>query len=96
MSTLHTVNKTSADNALSACLRVAQKGDALLFLEDGVYNTLQLGQYPQLDGMEIFALHDDVAARGLDCAKLPNTIKRISYNEFVELVCRYHRSLSWF
>jgi tRNA 2-thiouridine synthesizing protein B len=96
MSTLHTVNTTSASNALSSCLRVAQSGDALLFLEDGVYHALQLADYSQFAGLEVFAVQEDIAARGLETANMPTIIQRISYAEFVELVCQYQRSVSWF
>ncbi len=39
--TLHTVNKSAfSSDALTSCLRVARSGDAILLLEDGVYNAV--------------------------------------------------------
>lgn len=41
LSTLHTVNKSAfGSEALASCLRVARSGDAILLLEDGVYNAV--------------------------------------------------------
>ena len=41
LSTLHTVNKSAfGSDALAACMRVARSGDAIVLLEDGVYNAL--------------------------------------------------------
>lgn len=93
MSTLHTVNKSAADDALEACLRVASSGDSLLLLEDGVYQAARLAQHPQASALRLFALHEDVRARGIG---LPAAITPIGYAEFVELVCQHRRSVSWF
>lgn len=93
MSTLHTVNKTASDDALAACLRVVSSGDSLLLIEDGVYQAATLAQHPQASSLLLFALQEDVTARGLS---LPATITAIDYAQFVELVCRHRRSVSWF
>jgi len=93
MSTLHTVNKTAATNALEACLRVASSGDSLLLLEDGVYQASKLVQLPVAKTLQLFALKEDVTARGI---KLPATVTPIDYAQFVDLVCQQQRSVSWF
>jgi tRNA 2-thiouridine synthesizing protein B len=93
MSTLHTVNKTAANDALEACLRVASNGDSLLLIEDGVYQASQLVQHPLASTLQLYALEEDIAARGLS---LPATITPIGYAQFVELVCQHQRSVSWF
>ena len=93
MSTLHTVNKTAANGALKACLRVVSSGDSLLLLEDGVYQASQLAQHPQALDLHLFALQEDAAARGIS---LPTSITPISYAQFVDLVCQQQRSVSWF
>lgn len=93
MSTLHTVNKTAANNALATCLRVASSGDSLLLIEDGVYQASALVQLPQAATLRLYALQEDVAARGIS---LPDAITAIDYAQFVDLVCAQQRSVSWF
>lgn len=93
MSTLHTVNKTSANDALAACLRVASSGDTLLLIEDGVYQASTLVRHPQAKTLRLFALQEDITARGLS---LPATITPIGYAQFVDLACQHERSVSWF
>jgi len=93
MSTLHTVNKTAADDALAACLRVASSGDSLLLIEDGVYQAAALAKLAQTQQLQLFALQEDVTARGLS---LPSAVTPIGYAQFVELACQHKRSVSWF
>lgn len=93
MSTLHTVNKSAAKDALEACLRVASSGDSLVLIEDGVYQASQLVNNPRASSLQLFVLQDDVAARGIS---VPVTVKRIAYSRLVELVCQHQRSVSWF
>ena len=93
MSTLHTVNKSAADDALAACLRVASSGDSLLLVEDGVYQASMLAEHPRAQALKLFALREDVDARGIS---LPCTVTPIDYAQFVELACQHRRSVSWF
>ena len=37
MSTLHTISKSPKSQLLSECLPLVNKGDGILFIEDGVY-----------------------------------------------------------
>ncbi len=113
LSTLHTVNKSAfSSDALASCLRVAQPGDAILLLEDGVYNALRspvgaspagelLGFSPSPAGqahtrVRAYALQEDLQARGIAVEQLPAYIEPISYPDFVTLVCTYARTVSWF
>tara|TARA_R110001592_G_scaffold97140_2_gene278260 strand:+ start:669 stop:950 length:282 start_codon:yes stop_codon:yes gene_type:complete len=93
MSTLHTVNKTAADGALAACLRVATRGDSLLLIEDGVYQASAIAGHPQAQALKLFALKEDTEARGIS---LPSTVISVDYAQFVELACQHSRSVSWF
>ena len=93
MSTLHTVNKTAANNALESCLRVASSGDCVLLIEDGVYQAAKLAVHSQVPNLHLYALIDDVTARGIN---LPEAITPIDYAQFVDLVCQQQRSVSWF
>jgi sulfur relay protein TusB/DsrH len=103
MSCLHTVNKTSSSsNALSSCLRVASDDDCILLIEDGVYNVIGLsllahGTRPAtIANLRICALKEDLDARGIHGASIPAMIATVSYDDFVQLACKYQQFVSWF
>lgn len=122
MTTLHTVNKFGlTSSALDSCLRVALPGDAILLLEDGVYNVVgaprsrSTGGFVRDDdhadaaqsrarpaptegssGVRVYALKEDLQARGIAHDSLPSSIEPITYAEFVALVCEHKKSVSWF
>lgn len=115
MTTLHTVNKFGlTSSALDSCLRVALPGDAILLLEDGVYNVVGAGlardQTDEASGqsrarpaptgsssrVRVYALKEDLQARGIAHDSLPASIEPITYAEFVALVCEHQKSVSWF
>ena len=92
MSHLHTVNSA---RHLTDCIRFLKQDDALLLIEDGVYclTTTDLSQLP--DSVNVYALLDDVSARGLgqrpaDCCEL------ISSKAFVQLCCDHAKVINWF
>jgi len=95
---LHIVNKSSLDShALTSCLAVATPGDCLLLIEDGVYSVLD-PSWREADlhtHLEIYALAEDLQARGLDADSLDSRIRRVDYAGFVALACRCARSVSW-
>ncbi len=87
---LHTVNKSPFQNSsLENCLRVAQKGDVILLLEDGVYaasaGTAKSSLIEQaVKRHTVYAIEADLKARGL--ANLIKEIRVASYGDFVDLV----------
>jgi tRNA 2-thiouridine synthesizing protein B len=87
---LHTVNKSPFHNSsLENCLRVAQKGDVLLLLEDGVYaasaGTTKSSLLEQaVKRHTVYAIEADLKARGL--ANLIKEIRIAGYGDFVDLV----------
>ena len=85
---LHTVNKTAA---LAKCLPMLGEDDVLLLIEDGVLLGLE---NLQLD-TRVLALSADVSARGLQ-TRLPDTISRIDYADFVDLAVRADKVCAWF
>lgn len=100
MSTLHTVNKSPFTNtALSACLSVCIERDSVVLLEDGVFGALVNAsdaiQCKLLKGVNVFALADDVAARGIE-HKILREISLINYDEFVKLSTTHERIQSWY
>lgn len=87
---LHTVNKSPFQNsALENCLRLAQKGDVILLLEDGVYAAVAGTARSSLIGQAVkqhtvYAIEADLKARGL--ANLIKDVRVASYGDFVDLV----------
>ncbi len=94
MSTLHIVNQTVASEAVKTCLSLALDGDSILLIEDGVYACSQLSKL-DLKGLTLYALREDLLARGLSETALSDDIKMASYADFVDLVCSHQRSVSW-
>lgn len=99
MATLHLLSHSPfSDDRLVSCLRLLGVDDALLLCGDAVY-ALQNGtaQYQALqlmpDSIRLFALEEDVAARGL--GDLPARLQQVDYKGFVELCCRFERTNSW-
>jgi tRNA 2-thiouridine synthesizing protein B len=87
---LHTVNKSPFQNSsLENCLRVAQQGDVILLLEDGVYaasaGTAKSSLIEQaVKQCMVYAIDADLKARGL--ANLIKEVRVASYGDFVDLV----------
>jgi tRNA 2-thiouridine synthesizing protein B len=102
MSTLHTVNKSPFSHAtLASCVQVCGKQDGILLLEDGVFGALisspcaeELSGLISV-GVKIYALADDVNARGLQ-EKIRKNILIIDYNGFVQLSIKHNCVQSWY
>lgn len=102
MSTLHTINKSPyTHNTLTSCLRVCTERDGILLLEDGVFGaTTYAPEADQLQmlnqrGVRVFALMNDVKARGLEEKVAPN-IEIVDYNAFVQLTLAHRCVQSWY
>ena len=87
---LHTVNKSPFQNSsLENCLRMAQKGDVILLLEDGVYAaSVGTAKSPLIEKAvkqcKVYAIDADLKARGL--GNLIKEVRIASYGDFVDLV----------
>lgn len=93
MSKLHLVNKAQhSHTALKDCLSVCTAGDAIVLIEDGVYNACNKHE---VDGVEIFAMQSDIDARGLSQILQTEGITLIGYPELVELSVQHHSSINW-
>lgn len=96
MSTLHLVfTAPTAGSALDDCLRAAQKGDAVLLLQDGVYAVAAppTSTASQAAGVSLNALAVDAQARGLDT---DNSVQLVDDAGFVALTEQHARVVSWF
>lgn len=102
MGTLHTVNKSPfRHQTLTACLAIAQPGDSVLLIEDGVYaaqaNTPAASQLQQARnaGIAVYVLKEDIEQRALTTHSLID-IPQVDYTGFVELSTRHLRIQSWY
>lgn len=99
MSTLHLLSHSPfGDGRLVSCLHLLGAADALLLSGDAVYalqkSTAQRQALELMpDGIGLYALEEDVAARGLE--DLPERLQQVDYPDFVELCCRYARTNAW-
>ncbi len=102
MSTLHTINKSPyAHNTLTSCLKVCTEHDGILLLEDGVFGATTSApgadeiQMLSQRGVKVFALMNDIKARGLEGKLAPN-IELVDYNAFVQLTLDHRCVQSWY
>lgn len=91
--TLHTINKSPFEsNILETCLRFVQKGDPILFIENGVYAVQAKSRFsPLLESVRrsnpVYALQPDLSARGL--TDVIDGVETVDYEGFVDLVEKY-------
>jgi len=100
MSTLHTVNKSPFErNSFSACVDHAVPGSAVLLIEDGVYAAVAAGDIAaavkSADGLKIYVLGPDLAARGMTVDQVTDGIKVVDYGGFVDLAAEHDAVHSW-
>ena len=101
MTMLNIVNKSPFErNGLSSCLRLAQKGAAVLLIEDGVYAALENTEKSdliknRLTDLNFYVLSSDLDIRGLSDSKIINGVLKIDYGDFVDLVEKYDAAHSW-
>jgi len=98
---LHLINKSPFDrNALDSCLRLAQAGGSILFIEDGVYAAMSRAASAEdvskrMQDLNFYVLGPDVSARGLDDTPLIDGIDVVDYGGFVDLVVEHDVAQSW-
>ncbi len=95
MATLHTVNKNG--QPLELCLRVVNKGDSLLLIEDGVYALFEVPDIlaELIKDVSLYVLEADVLARGVS-NRNELEIELVDYQGFVSLTETNEKTLSWF
>ncbi len=95
---LHIVNKSPyMKSSLESCIRVAQKNDPILLIEDAVLGAAAGGGVESLvqgalKNHPVYALGADISARGL--SSLTPGVKVIDYADFVDLV-EQHKPMTW-
>ncbi|MBC6904863.1 sulfurtransferase complex subunit TusB [Saccharophagus sp. K07] len=77
--------------AIRECLAIAQTGDSLLLLADGVY-AVQQGE-KVFNGLSVHILGEHAEARGIS---LPSWATSIDYDGMVALTEQHHPIQTWF
>lgn len=102
MPTLHTVNKSPFErNSLETCLSVCKPDASVLLIEDAVVAALQNTRISKqiLDamssGVKVYALNEDLEARGLPLGRLIEQIDIVDYAGFVGLAAKNTKIQSW-
>ena len=97
---LHIINQSpSNSNSLESCLKIIDRHDVILFIENAVVATLINTSFTPLlnqvlETNKIYVLEPDLAARGLLDKVIP-AIQLINYAEFVELTIKHYPIQSW-
>ena len=76
----------SALNTLKSCMREMQDADSVLFIGEGVYD---LAEFPNAT---TYVLAEDAELRGIH---VPDSLKKIDYDGFVDLVTQTSASVTW-
>jgi len=96
MSCLHTINRSPNSNILESCIKIVSAGDAILFLEDGVYYcTSAIALRAIAETVNVYGLREDMLARAT-LTKTMDKIEIIDTARFVELCCKHDNVVSWF
>ncbi len=102
MPTLHTVNKSAFErNSLDSCLSVCKPDGSILLIEDAVVAAIQNTSASEKikqameSGIKIYALNEDIRARGLPELRVMENISLVDYTGFVKLVTENDRVQNW-
>lgn len=95
MSTLFTISKAPSSGLLENCLSVTRPGDAILFIEDGVYYCQTAMQLSVSSDVKMYCLKEDITARGLGDRKT-ESVETASIDDFVTLSVHHDKTVSWF
>lgn len=102
MPTLHTVNKSAFErNSLDSCLSVCKTDGSILLIEDAVVAAMQNTTVSEkisqamASGIKIYALSEDIRARGLPQERVMESIALVDYTGFVNLVIENDRVQNW-
>lgn len=98
---LHTINKSPHERGTrDACLRLAEPGSSILFIEDGVYGALKNTAHSAAltaaaKDFALYALAPDLSARGFSQSDLIDGVKTVDYDGFVDLASSHERVQAW-
>ena len=95
--TLHILPRSPSHGASwQDCLATYQSADSLILIEDGVFGSADgADRFDTLPtDLQVFALSVDCAARGV-LERVSSCVELIDDAEFVALVTRHRRSITW-
>lgn len=98
---LHTVNKSPFEkDSLATCFRLARDGSDILLLEDAVYAALAGTRFEEAvrtarARCTLYALKEDLEARGIESGDLIAGIAIVDYDGFVDLAVRNDSVQCW-
>ena len=101
MSTLNIINKSPFEKrTLDQCLKRIGEGDSVLLIEDASISAVSGTAYAEQllnasKQSKLYVLQPDLQARGFEQATLVDTIERVDYAGFVDLVVNHERVHSW-
>jgi len=96
MSCLHTINRSPDSKLLESCLKIINAGDAILFIEDGVYHCASVINLQTIvETVKVYGLREDMLARAT-FPKSKDSVVEIDTSRFVELCCEHDKVVSWF
>ncbi len=100
MSTLHILNKSNSDaTTVQSCCNAMGKGDALLLIEDGVYNATGSQNSSIVEklasGANIYIRVQDIKARGLE-TQILSGFTPVDDSGWVDLCVAHQPIVSWY
>jgi len=100
MTVLHTVNKSPFErNSLETCIDHATDGSAVLLIEDAVLGAVAAGdiaaRIKAANGIKIYVLGPDLAARGMTIDLVIDGIDVVDYGGFVDLAATHDTVHAW-
>ncbi len=96
MSALHTLNKSPDSQLLKSCLAVINDGDAIVFIEDGIYHCSSALAIESIgEATRVYGLREDMLARAT-LARIDDSVEIIDTARFVALCCEHDKVVSWF
>ncbi|GAA3908915.1 hypothetical protein GCM10022228_19390 [Halomonas cibimaris] len=95
---LHVLNcPPSSGQAAAQALSAMAPGDVLLLIEDGVYAVLDAEwEGHRLGPEKLYALEDDVHARGLMSIANAQKVALVGMETFVALTAQTRQTISWY
>ncbi|NQV70223.1 MAG: sulfurtransferase complex subunit TusB [Pseudohongiella sp.] len=96
MTILHTISRSPSSALLASCASLLASGDAVLFIEDGIYHCSDNKALSAIEALvKLYVLREDLMARGMLGKNLADA-EIVGYDAFVELCCEYDKVVSWF
>ena len=88
---LHTLHRSAWLTDFSSLLRLVDKDDELLLLQDGVTAAIEGSRFLeslQNASIKVYVLEEDIKARGLS-GQISDSVVRVSYTDFVRLTVKH-------